>query len=50
MRSSPRSRLEATEMDESLVGSPGFKPVREALTLSRVGSIPTRLRHRTALS
>ena len=33
-----------TEMDESLVGSPGFKPVREALTLSWVGSIPTRLR------
>ncbi len=32
------------EMDESLVGSPGFKPVREALTLSWVGSIPTRLR------
>ena len=32
-------------MDESLVGSPGFKPVREALTLSWVGSIPTRLRH-----
>lgn len=31
-------------MDESLVGSPGFKPVCEALTLSRVGSIPTRLR------
>ena len=33
------------EMDESLVGSPGFKPVCEALTLSWVGSIPTRLRH-----
>ncbi len=32
-------------MDESLVGFPGFKPVREALTLSWVGSIPTRLRH-----
>ena len=32
------------EMDESLVGSPGFKPVCEALTLSWVGSIPTRLR------
>ena len=32
-------------MDESLVGSPGFKPVCEALTLSWVGSIPTRLRH-----
>ena len=33
------------EVDESLVGSPGFKPVREALTLSWVGSIPTHLRH-----
>ena len=32
------------EMDESLVGSPGFKPVREVLTLPWVGSIPTRLR------
>ena len=34
-------------MDESLVGSPGFKPVREALILSWVGSIPTRLRQYT---
>jgi hypothetical protein len=32
-------------MDESLVGSPDFKSVREALTLSWVGSIPTHLRH-----
>jgi len=36
------------EVDESLVGSPGFKPVREALTLSWVGSIPTHLRHPSA--
>lgn len=44
----PRGGLRLTashmEMDESLVGSPGFKPVREALTLSWVGSIPTHLR------
>ena len=33
------------EVDESLVGSPGFKPVREVLTLPWVGSIPTHLRH-----
>ena len=39
-----RSARMLLEMDESLVGSPGFKPVREALILSWVGSIPTHLR------
>ena len=42
---SPTKGNRSAEMDESLVGSPGFKPVREALKLSWVGSIPTRLRH-----
>ncbi len=32
------------EMDESLVGFPGFKPVCEVLTPPWVGSIPTHLR------
>ena len=41
----PRSTLILPEVDESLVGSPDFKSVREALTLSWVGSIPTHLRH-----
>ena len=37
-------------MDGALVAPPGFKPVREALTLSWVGSIPTHLRHRLVFS